>query len=268
MRYGVAFVLAAALAACSESPQTASVPENHPPTITNIAADAPVHVGQTVSITLSASDVDGDKLTASWSATCGSFDAAASFTPKWTAPATNGDCTLSVDVSDGHGADSVAHGSLVVHVAVWTSQPFVVECNADYSSCPVVASSTGASASWSGNSLVLTKSNPADAAGLTILGEAQALASLAFDVSGYCGAGSPRFNVYYEGTSVYSFFGCIYGTHNGSTVTFVPADAYNSDGTTGLPAGAGLMKGVEIVMDEVGTATLSNIKVNGSVVSQ
>lgn len=255
------------------SPQggTVNIGFNHYPTITKIAAtDAQVLPGQTINLTLTADDVDENDrnaLTATWSASCGSFDDATSFTPVWTAPTVNGDCTLYVNVYDGHGQYSYAHGSLVVHVgAVFTSQPFVVECNADYSSCPVVATSTGASAAWSGNSLVLTKTNPADAAGLSILGESQALTSLAFDVSGYCGAGSPRFNVFYEGTSVYSFFGCVYGTHNGSTVTFAPADATNSNGTTGLPAGAGLIKKVEIVMDEVGTATLSNIKVNGSVV--
>jgi hypothetical protein len=110
------------------------------------------------------------------------------------------------------------------------------------------------------------------AAGATVLGaENTTLTSLGFDYSGYCGAGSPRFNVYTT-AGTYYFFGCSYGTHtdlgNGWTnVTFSNADAYPADGVTAFPGfGSTTVTGIEIVQDEQGQVQLDNIMVNGTVV--
>jgi len=265
MKHGFVLVLAAALTACSGSSQQQTGSDqgsNHAPTITRVATtDGQVYVGQAISITLSANDVDGEKLTASWSSTCGSFDDATSFTPVWTAPATSGDCTLSVDVSDGHGADSHAQSSLVVHVsALWSAQTDLYPDS----------STTGSYVSWNADgSVTLTKIDPATAANIAITQEAvspQHLTSLSFDlVSGNCGGGAPRFYVTFQGDPTYYVYSCEYAQVSGATHSFLAADAFN--GSLQNPPANGVISAVEIVNDVVGTTTISNIKVNGSVVS-
>jgi hypothetical protein len=264
MKYGFVLVLAAALAACSGSSQQQTGGNqglNHAPTITHIATmDGQAYVGQPISITLGANDIDGDKLTASWSSTCGNFDDSTSFTPVWTAPSAAGDCTLSVDVSDGHGADSHAQGSLVVHVsALWTAQTDLYPDN----------STTGSYVTWNADSSVtLTKIDPATAANIAITGEAVSphLASLSFDlVSGHCGGGAPRFYVTFQGDPTYYVYSCEYAQVSGATHSFLAADAFN--GSLQNPPANGVISAIEIVSDVVGTTTISNIKVNGTVVS-
>jgi hypothetical protein len=89
--------------------------------------------------------------------------------------------------------------------------------------------------------------------------------TLSFDYSGYCGAGAPRFNVSLsDGSTI--FLGCAYGggatgTNVTGTATFTAGQTY---GGVLFPTGA-TVTGIDIVQDEQGTVTISNIKVNGTV---
>jgi hypothetical protein len=83
--------------------------------------------------------------------------------------------------------------------------------------------------------------------------------TLSFDVNGYCGAGAPRFNVYLsDGSTV--FLGCIYGDpESDGSVSFTAGQTY---GGVLFPEGA-TITGIDIVQDEQGSTTLSNVMVNG-----
>ena len=89
------------------------------PIVSNITAN-PVSIdrSESTSISLTASDADGDPLTYSWSAGCaGSFNDATAQNPVFTADANAvyGSCTLSVTVSDGRGG--VNTGTLGIRIA-------------------------------------------------------------------------------------------------------------------------------------------------------
>jgi hypothetical protein len=85
---------------------------------------------------------------------------------------------------------------------------------------------------------------------------------LSYEVSGYCGAGAPRFNVYLsDGSTV--FLGCIYGNDGSGNVSFTAGNTY---GGVLFPTGA-TVTGIDIVQDEQGQTTLSNIMVNGQAVT-
>lgn len=84
--------------------------------------------------------------------------------------------------------------------------------------------------------------------------------TLSFNHSGYCGAGAPRFNVYTDMGTI--FLGCIHGDPgNTGTATFTAGNTY---GGVLFPEGA-TITGIDIVQDEQGTVTISNITVNGMV---
>jgi len=90
--------------------------------------------------------------------------------------------------------------------------------------------------------------------------------TLSFDYNGYCGAGAPRFNVYLSNGSTV-FLGCAYGggptgTNVSGTATFTAGNTY---GGVLFPTGE-TVTGIDIVQDEQGTVTLSDIMVNGSLV--
>lgn len=92
---------------------------------------------------------------------------------------------------------------------------------------------------------------------------APTLTSLGFEVSGYCGAGSPRFNVTTT-NGITHFFGCIYGMHtalaNGwQKVSFARSDAFPPVSATDKIAS------IDIVADEQGQSKLRQINVNGQV---
>ena len=128
----------------------------------------------------------------------------------------------------------------------------------------------GASATNSGGQLTLTKSAPTSdcsAAGATLNGVSGLSTTgmtLSFDYNGYCGAGAPRFNVSLsDGSTV--FLGCAYGggptgTNVSGTATFTAGNTY---GGVLFPTGA-TVTGIEIIQDEQGSVTLSNIMVNGT----
>jgi hypothetical protein len=81
--------------------------------------------------------------------------------------------------------------------------------------------------------------------------------TLSYDVDGYCGAGAPRFNVQLENGSTV-FLGCTYG-NSGGTVIFTAGNSY---GGVLFPTGE-TVKRIDIVMDEQGQTTISNVMVNG-----
>ena len=120
----------------------------------------------------------------------------------------------------------------------------------------------------SGGSLQLEKNCPTPtnaAAGAEITGVdgmSTTGMTLSFDYDGYCGAGAPRFNVYLDnGTTV--FLGCAHGDPGATgTATF---EAGNTYGGVNFPEGE-TVTGIDIVLDEEGQVTLSNIMVNGDVV--
>ncbi|RKH78234.1 PKD domain-containing protein, partial [Corallococcus sp. AB045] len=88
--------------------RTAPTPfENSAPRIGGISASTyQVRANQTVTLSLSASDADGDALTYAWTADGGAFGNASVANPTWTAPATPGNYSLDVVVSDGRDAQS------------------------------------------------------------------------------------------------------------------------------------------------------------------
>src|SRR5437763_13904836 len=73
-----------------------------------------------------------------------------------------------------------------------------------------------ADAGGSHHGLVLQKNGPTTAfaaAGANVTGaEGQTLSEIGCDVTGHCGAGSPRFDVFDQNGNDH-FFGCFYGTH-------------------------------------------------------
>jgi hypothetical protein len=73
-----------------------------------------------------------------WTASCGTFDNAASATPKWTAPATPQTCQFTVAVTDGHGATVGFDFGLMV-VSTTGDAGVVVSVN----SWPVISSLSG-----------------------------------------------------------------------------------------------------------------------------
>lgn len=88
--------------------------------------------------------------------------------------------------------------------------------------------------------------------------------TLSFDPgSGYCGAGAPRFNVYLENGQVI-FLGCAHGDVDADgNVSFTAGNTY---GGVLFPEGETVSM-IQLIQDEQGHATLSNIMVNGVEVS-
>jgi hypothetical protein len=131
--------------------------------------------------------------------------------------------------------------------------------------CPGVAATQN-----TGGSVTLSKPCPTPtnaSAGVTLNNVPSTVTTVSFDYNGYCGAGAPRFNVY---TSNYGtiFLGCAYG--GGPTGTNVTGTAtFTAGGTYGgvlFPSDA-VVTGVDVVQDEQGTVTISNITVNGTAVT-
>lgn len=109
------------------------------PIIDSIAAsrDA-VGANATVQFIASAHDPDpGDGVQYGWIASCGVLDTTSRPNPVWTAPAALGSCTVSLTVSDTHGASTTA--SLVIAVVPTGDASVVVTFNG----WPVIAGVTG-----------------------------------------------------------------------------------------------------------------------------
>jgi len=82
--------------------------------------------------------------------------------------------------------------------------------------------------------------------------------TLGFHVDGYCGAGAPRFNVTLSDNTVI-FLGCTYGNDGSGNVSFTAGNTY---GGVLFPEGA-TVSSIDLVQDEQGQTTLTNIMVNG-----
>jgi hypothetical protein len=88
---------------------TVSAEVNHPPVISNLTADpSSVNINETTTMTCTASDEDvGDTLTYTWTKTGGTFEGSTSGSSvTWRAPSTEGNYTVSCEVSDGEASDS------------------------------------------------------------------------------------------------------------------------------------------------------------------
>jgi hypothetical protein len=246
-----------------------SITLNSWPNIVSLRATTNAQPKPGESVTFRASAVDPDGGTISdyrWSADCAGEDDGELAPPglflgqtEWTAPAEGGTCVITVAVTDGEGGANSATLTLKVG-SVWTMMPALWPNS----------SATGSTIEFLDEGTVrLTKVDSDTAPNLSFVGEPQFLTSLSYDVDGYCGAGAPRFNVRFEGSNNLYWFACYYGTADEETTTvrFVPADAWRSGSSErGVLASdlATPIRSIGIVMDEVGTVTLSNIEVNGS----
>jgi hypothetical protein len=91
-------------------------PAEPPPIITSLTANpTSVQVGGQSTISIQASDADGDPLTYEWSATCGTLSSTTGAGNKtWTAPSTVSTCTVTATVTDPSGANATAHVDIEV----------------------------------------------------------------------------------------------------------------------------------------------------------
>ncbi len=105
----------------NDDPQPPTPPTNKPPTLTGPTAQASeVTSGATVTLSVTATDPDGDALTYAWSQTpaspAGTFSSPSVADPMWTAPqvASDTDFQLSVTVTDGQGGSVSASVTVTV----------------------------------------------------------------------------------------------------------------------------------------------------------
>ena len=110
------------VSACGEEKEPPPASTNTPPTLTGPTASVgQVSPGGAITLTLAATDPDGDTLSYAWAQTpaspAGTFSSTTAASPTWTAPAVTGtqDFTLAVTVTDGKGGSK--QGSINVTVA-------------------------------------------------------------------------------------------------------------------------------------------------------
>lgn len=236
-------------------------------------AQAQLKPGQSTFISVFATD--DEPLTYAWSATCGTIVSTGTTvsdgnTNNFTAPATAGDCTVKVEVTDGLGGKSTA--SVVLHVGLGflTATPFATVCSPPTWACvptPLASSVMDASG--------LHLSKPSDVppnsfygVGADIIGVAGLVfESASFDTTGIVSVGTPRFVVWFSDGSR-----CLVDNADrvGNTYTFTNASLYQH--CAGPEHGA--MTSAEVVADgsntdpASNTITLTNITVNGIPVIQ
>lgn len=142
---------------------------------------------------------------------------------------------------------------------------------ADYTLTPWIydPGNTGeAVATLTSNGVHLEKNGPTSdnvSAGVTINGVSSLSTTgmtLSYQVQGYCGAGAPRFNVNLSNGQTI-FLACIYGNDGSGNVSFTAGQTY---GGVLFPEGQ-TVQSIDIVQDEQGQTTLSNITVNGTPVT-
>jgi len=101
---------------------TIIVKDNHYPSIDGMGAEYDwVRPGETCTVTVEASDIDGDALSYEWSADCGEVNGDG-HEVVWTAPDFEADCVVRAVVRDGYGGERTAS----VSVRVAPEQPLVV----------------------------------------------------------------------------------------------------------------------------------------------
>ena len=127
---------------------------NHAPVIDTLTASAAIVVpGTTVTLAVTAHDPDtasnaNNKISGYvWAASCGALTNATSQTPTWTAPATDGTCSITVTVSDVCPADQPAVCSssvtATVQIQVQTAQNGNAMVTAYPNTCPLVSCVAG-----------------------------------------------------------------------------------------------------------------------------
>ena len=134
-----------------------------------------------------------------------------------------------------------------------------------------------ADAGGSDHGLVLQKNGPTAtnaAAGATVTGaEGQTLSEIGFDVTGHCGAGSPRYDVF-DQNGVDHFFGCMYGTH--TPIAGAPGwERVRQTGADAFPPmlPTDTISAIDLIADEgtdqgTGQSVVDNIDVNGTLVGK
>jgi hypothetical protein len=114
-------LLAALLAAGGMILMAGCTKANHDPIITSITVtpDDNVVVGSNITLTAVATDEDGDALTYEWTVTGGgTLSQSTTNTVVWTAPAAEGNATVTCKVSDGHAAEATL-AKTVYATVVW-----------------------------------------------------------------------------------------------------------------------------------------------------
>ncbi|MFK5855278.1 MAG: PKD domain-containing protein [Bacteroidota bacterium] len=93
-------------------------PENSNPVVNSVLVNpGTVEQGGSVTITVNASDSDGDQLTYQYQVTGGAISGSGS-TVSWTAPSQSGAFSVTVTVTDGNGGQATSSGSVTVNQAV------------------------------------------------------------------------------------------------------------------------------------------------------
>lgn len=116
-------------ASCS-SPPPPPPPVNHAPQIISLTAERlEVPAGKSTRLSCVAVDSDGDSLSYSWSATCGSIEGGGSEVV-WVAPETPVTCTVGVVVKDGNGGEARQSLALTAFVRP-NSPPRIVSVTVD-----------------------------------------------------------------------------------------------------------------------------------------
>lgn len=115
----------------ADEPDPPDPGKNDPPVINSLVANpASVDVNGTSTITVNATDPDGDPLSYSWTANGGSIQSESGNTAGWKAPAYKGSCTITVAVSDGKNP-AVTKG-ISIAVAGSAEPPMVAGLSAAY----------------------------------------------------------------------------------------------------------------------------------------
>jgi len=93
--------------------------KNEPPVIESITANPDsVTTGQATTLTVSASDPDGDELTYTWSKTSGTLSSIHGSTVTWTAPATTGSYSITVKAEDPGDMSDEASKTIKVYQSI------------------------------------------------------------------------------------------------------------------------------------------------------
>jgi hypothetical protein len=119
-----------------------SGPPNQAPTISSVAAaDSTVSTGEDTTISLTATDPDGDTLTYSWTATDGDITGTGS-SVVWTPPSTPGTYIITVTVSDGKGGSHTSSTSVTVEPVVVNKNPVITSVTPGSATVPPGGSTT------------------------------------------------------------------------------------------------------------------------------
>jgi hypothetical protein len=110
------------VAGCSKDEDEAPPAANQNPVITSVTVNpTSVAAGGTVTVSVAASDPNGDALTYAYTVSGGAISGSGA-SATWTAPSAGGAYSVSVTVSDGKGGSASGNGSLNVTVTAQVTQ--------------------------------------------------------------------------------------------------------------------------------------------------